>query len=394
MQSGFFSNAKNITGSFFTTENGSDEIYLRVASEEKVVFADELESLCESYLYAITAQGLSEETLVFSRIYLSDMANQKGDLLNSRLYKELRKGALSIIQQAPINGGSVAILSYHIKNNSRQPSKEIVAADSGHWGNVLTLRGKHYDMFWNAGLSVDKPFDSSKQTVEIFEDFNRLLESNGMNMLNNSVRTWVYVRDIDNHYAGMVDARREYFIRHGLTPETRYLASTGIEGVLKEVSTLVHLDALSIRGLKNGQIIRMEALDHLSPTIKYGVTFERGLRVRFGDRSHLYISGTASIDKEGNVVHLGDVGMQTVRTIENLRALLEPHNASLNDMAYLIVYLRNFKDKKKVLNILEKEIPQNIPLLFVQGSVCRPTWLMEIEGVAVTPDSTEFPPFI
>ena len=138
----------------------------------------------------------------------------------------------------------------------------------------------------------------------------------------------------------------------------------------------------------------MEALSHLSPTILYGVTFERGLRVRFGDRSHLYISGTASIDNKGNVLYLGDAEAQTRRTIENLRALLEEQDATLDDMAYAIVYARNGHDRQFVRKVLDKELGEKFPLIFVEAAVCRPTWLMEIEGVAIIPDKNGFAPFL
>ena len=127
--------------------------------------------------------------------------------------------------------------------------------------------------------------------------------------------------------------------------------------------------------------------------IKYGVTFERGLRVRFGDRSHLHISGTASIDKNGTIMHLNDVRKQTLRTLDNIKALLAPHGAGLNDMAYYIVYVRNFKDRNKIKEVLEKVIPPEIPLLLLEGAVCRPAWLVELEGVALIPDKSDFPPF-
>ena len=137
----------------------------------------------------------------------------------------------------------------------------------------------------------------------------------------------------------------------------------------------------------------MVAPENLPPTIDYGVTFERGLRIKYGDRSHLYISGTASINKEGKVLYHPDVIKQTQRTIENVRALLAPHGANLKDMAYLIFYLRNGNDKKKVLKVLKDEVPSNVPFFLVEGAVCRPTWLVEVEGMGVIRDSTVFPNF-
>ena len=51
--------------------------------------------------------------------------------------------------------------------------------------------------------------------------------------------------------------------------------------------------------------------------------FERGTSVEYGDRRHLFISGTASIDHRGEVVHVGDVREQTRRMWENVEKLLE-----------------------------------------------------------------------
>jgi enamine deaminase RidA (YjgF/YER057c/UK114 family) len=192
----------------------------------------------------------------------------------------------------------------------------------------------------------------------------------------------------------MVRARRESFAEHGLTDKTRYLASTGILGMSHSPEKIVSVDSLSVGGLAPGQIVRMEALSHLWPTIHYGVTFERGLRVRFGDRSHLYISGTASIDTKGDVLHEGNAELQTRRAVENVRALLEVQSASLDDLAYVIAYVRNTHDRQRVAKVLDEELGLKVPLVFTEAAVCRPTWLMELEGVAITPDENTFPPFL
>ena len=97
-----------------------------------------------------------------------------------------------------------------------------------------------------------------------------------MTLLGNTIRSWVFVRDIDNNYRGMVEARKNFFKRNDLTDETRYLASTGIEGKSRNVNSLVSIDLLSISDLSPRQIVRMEARANMSPTIDYGVTFERG----------------------------------------------------------------------------------------------------------------------
>ncbi len=259
---------------------------------------------------------------------------------------------------------------------------------------IKDKKGNYYKMLWTAGYDGRGEFDCYRQTKELFNKLTSVLGTYGMTLLNNTVRTWIFVRDIDNHYKGMVDARREYFIEQGLTPETRYIASTGIEGKSRTVDSLLTVDSLSIGGLVPEQIVRMEALENLSPTINYGVTFERGTRIRFGDRSHFHISGTASIDKNGNVLHLGDVEKQAERTLDNVEALLRPHGADLSNMRYLLVYLRDVHAKDIVENVVRQRVPEHVPLLFLKGPVCRPTWLVEMEGVGIAVDKTQFPPFI
>ncbi len=394
MQSDFFSLGEFVKGSTFGIEGGAKEYYFTIDSKEDESFLHELNNIYDTYRMVMRECGLSRDTLVFCRFYISDIANQKDILRDHDIFRELsRASAVSVIQQCPVYGGDVKLLMYHVRPNGDRLAKDIFTYDDVNRRNGALIHGKSYDLLWAANFYGIGPFDSHVQTTEIFESFNKILAANGMNLLDNTVRTWLYVRDVDNHYKGMVEARKAFFEQHGLTPETRYIASTGIEGFSKEVNSLVAFDAYAVKNLKPEQLVRMEALENLSPTIRYGVTFERGTRVRFGDRSHLHISGTASIDSEGNIMHLHDVKKQTMRTLDNVKALLAPHGAGLRDMAYIIGYVRNLKDRRKVMEVLKNEVPANIPLLLLEGAVCRPAWLVELEGVAIIPDKTEFPPF-
>jgi enamine deaminase RidA (YjgF/YER057c/UK114 family) len=92
-------------------------------------------------------------------------------------------------------------------------------------------------------------------------------------------------------------------------------------------------------------------------------------------------------------MHGGDVKNQTRRTLDNIEMLLKNQGASLADMTYLLCYVRNIKHFDCVNAILKDRIPSDIPLVIVQGAVCRPGWLVEVEGVAIIPDKNHFPPF-
>jgi enamine deaminase RidA (YjgF/YER057c/UK114 family) len=381
--------------SAFSTAEGCEEVFFSILSPPGVRFPEALAELTNSYFIALGRIGLSDATAVFSRLFLSDILNQKPALIRSQIHNRLRAScALSIIEQKPVNGGPVALLSYHLRDPEKAVAKQHLNYSSEDWRNGLLVKGRNYSQLWTANHTGGDTFDAYAQTKTIFDSLNALIEGQGMNLLENGIRTWVYVRDVDNHYKDMVRARREYFAAYDLTEKTRYLASTGILGMTFSPEKIVSVDSLSIGGLTAGQIVRMEAHSHLSPTILYGVTFERGLRVRFGDRSHLHISGTASINAKGEVLHPGDAEAQTRRTIENVRALLEAQAAKLGDMAYAIVYVRNAHDRELVGRVLGEELGEKVPLVFAEAAVCRPTWLVELEGVAIIPDKTGFPPFL
>jgi len=124
----------------------------------------------------------------------------------------------------------------------------------------------------------------------------------------------------------------------------------------------------------------------------YGVTFDRGTAVTFGDRKHFYISGTASIDERGKVLHRGDACAQASRAVENIMALLESSDASVNDIAVFTVYLRSVHDFQKVRDEVRLRLPSDAIVHFTLGKVCRPDWLVEIEGMAIREADTAHPP--
>jgi enamine deaminase RidA (YjgF/YER057c/UK114 family) len=346
------------------------------------------------YQEALRRHDLSPATQVFSRIHLSDIANQKEAVRSSRLYSILSQGAVSMIEQAPLYEGMMSLHTYHVVPDCGGLQRSLLNHDPQAWRNGSLIRGANYQMLWTANYDGRGPFDAHAQTEDIFDAMGATMHAHAMSLRHNTVRTWVYVRDIDNHYLDMVKSRRALFRRLGLTDRTRYIASTGIEGKSNEVNTLASIDALSIGGLREEQIVRMEAPDHMPPTITYGVTFERGLRIRFGDRSHLCVSGTASIDQEGRVMHVGNVKKQTERTLENMAALLAPHEADLEDMAYVYVYVRDPGSRDTVREVVEQRVPPHVPVLYLRGAVCRPAWLVEMEGTARILDNAPFPNFL
>ena len=111
------------------------------------------------------------------------------------------------------------------------------------------------------------------------------------------------MQDVDNNYAGVVKARNEVFITQNLNPDTHFIASTGIAGRTGDSTINVLFDAYAVDGITSKQVKYLHARTHLNPTHEYGVSFERGTAIEYGDRKHILISGTASINNRGEIGH-------------------------------------------------------------------------------------------
>ena len=108
------------------------------------------------------------------------------------------------------------------------------------------------------------------------------------------------------------------------------------------------------------------------------------LLLRFGDRDHAFISGTASINNRGEVMHTGDIEKQTQRMWENVEALLQEGGMTMDNAAQLIVYLRDGADYEAVSRMFRQKYPA-VPTVFTLAPVCRPAWLIEMECIAIKP---------
>ncbi len=315
---------------------------------------------------------------VMMRYFLSDAANQT-EGLEAELAKDSSPSpaAVSIVQQPPLDGSKIALWVYLL-------SDIVVLMDTPF--DFSYCHGK-YTHHWTGAQHVASG-DSESQTYALLEKYEKNLEASGCNIADNCVRTWFFVQNVDVNYAGVVEARKENFIGQGLTDQTHYIASTGIEGRHANPEVHVLLDTYAVGGIETEQMKHLYALTHLSPTYDYGVTFERGVSMEYGDRKQLYISGTASIDHKGVVLHVGDVIAQTRRMWENVEKLLEEGGSSFDDVAQMIIYLRDVADYPEVKRMFDEQFP-DVPKQIVLAPVCRPSWLIEMECIAVKEQKDE-----
>jgi enamine deaminase RidA (YjgF/YER057c/UK114 family) len=301
---------------------------------------------------------------VFKRYFVSDAVNQVDFLHHND------NVAVSIVEQAPLNGCKVSVWAYFVQDCS-------VYEDSGTY--IMTRPA--YKHLYNTQLHTPLT-DEEAETRSIFESYVNSLAEHDCTLKNNCIRTWIYVQGVDIHYSGMVKERRRFFENEGLTPETHFIASTGIEGRYTNPKSLTLMDAYAIAGIKTEQVKYLQATTHLNPTLEYGVTFERATSVDYGDRRHVFISGTASIKNKGEIMYPSEILKQTERTFENISTLLKQSETQMNDVMQMIVYLRDIADYDLVSEYVATNYTTT-PYVIVLAPVCRPGWLVEVECIAI-----------
>lgn len=348
------------------------------ATNSLLSFQEQLQSLAKAAkdLLSLAPQGTK---CYMARCHVSDAANQSDTIKN--ILSPILNSTLSIIQQPPLNGTKIALWIYAVSNVEKE-----------YINGISKLYHNGYKHYWTTekGNSEDSTY---QQTVSLLDNSTNILKNESMSICDNCKRTWLYVNDIDNHYADVVKGRNDVFDREKLTEQTHYIASTGIFGYTGKRGVNVMLDTYSIKGLKVEQTQYLYALSNLNRTSEYGVRFERGVAIKYGDRTHAFISGTASIDNKGNILYPNDIKKQTQRMWENVEALLAEVDMHLDeDVAMMTVYLRDMADYNIVKVLFEKRFP-NRPKAIVLAPVCRPGWLIEMECICIKETKNKFRDF-
>lgn len=128
-----------------------------------------------------------------------------------------------------------------------------------------------------------------------------------------------------------------------------------------------------------------EAFDYAKPS-----SFSRGLRVSLkAGTTFLWISGTASVDENGETVYVGDFRAQCWRTWRNITELLKSQDATWHDIVRTTCYLRDIERDYRDFNEIRTHFFTTLNLdplpasTAIQARICREDLLVEIEAIAI-----------
>lgn len=317
---------------------------------------------------------IGSETAAAKRFFSSDLITHQIEI-NKYKKRQATDFFLSVTEQPPASGVKLALLGMCLNNITNKLRDDgIICFDTT--SGIRHIYAEHL-----VDSAADEHSDSEQQTARIFDYLQKKLLEFNATIENSVLRTWIYAPHVDADYPGIVKARKDLFEKINLTKETHYIASTGIQGGTGGRFTRVSMDAYAVTGIPEENIRYIHAPEYMCPTHDYGVTFERATAVKLGQTDFLFISGTASIDKNGDVVHPGDIEKQTIRTLQNISALLDSADFAKEDLSSFIVYLRDIADHGFTKPLIDQYL-KHLPAVYVKAPVCRPGWLIEIEATA------------
>jgi 2-iminobutanoate/2-iminopropanoate deaminase len=150
-----------------------------------------------------------------------------------------------------------------------------------------------------------------------------------------------------------------------------------------------HTEVLRKKAIEAPQVLN-EAYHYPRPS-----SFSRGMRLDIKGITILLISGTASIDEQGNSVHIGDFRAQTLRTYKNITTLLAVEGATWKDVVRTTCYLRDIERDYALFNDTRTQFFKEQGLnplpasTGIQAILCRPELLIEMEAIAIFPSDRQ-----
>ena len=230
-------------------------------------------------------------------------------------------------------------------------------------------------------LPADPGASRARQAHDVFERMARALAACGM-VFADTVRTWFYLDRLLTWYDTFNQVRTAFFEEHGVF-EGVVPASTGI-GAGNPSGCALAAGLIAVKPLDGATTILEIASPLQCSARSYRSSFSRAVEVACPTHRTLYVSGTASIDREGRTVHLGDPQGQVSHTMEVVEALLASRSMGWTDVVRGVAYFKDIRADRGLYDAYCAEHGvASFPLALSHADVCRDNLLFEIEVDAV-----------
>lgn len=311
------------------------------------------------------------------RIFGTDDALRCVSPIRSEIYGNIDDGVSPSLLMVPegIRGKIAGVQVCAVK--AKQAPKAI-GLNGANYGRVFEANGQK--ILTLSGLSFPDDKTCADQMNNIFNQAERLLENHGTDFAS-VARTWMWLGDILGWYDDFNKTRSSFFIQRGLIGKgisSKMPASTGI-GIGPDNGGKCSVDLISIFG--NGvEIEYLDAAKMQHCAYNYGSAFARATRVNSVIGDTIFVSGTASIDRNGETIHTGDVDAQIQESIGNSVSVLGEMGCGPENIVQSIFYCKTGEIEKQ---LHEKLGRLSWPWFSTIADICREDLLIEVEVTAV-----------
>jgi enamine deaminase RidA (YjgF/YER057c/UK114 family) len=246
------------------------------------------------------------------------------------------------------------------------------------WLVLQNISGNHL----RSGNNGNRPL----HVREMIDRAERILRENGASY-GDVIRTWFYLPDILDWYAGFNKIRNERYGELGIMPgpgdkDLLLPASTGIRGETPSGAPA----AMDLIAVKRGSFMRplIKQLTNVGQldAFRYGSAFSRGALIQDAAFSLIEVSGTAAIDERGKSRFIDDIRGQINCTFDKVEKLLNREGATLGDIAAATVFVKKPEYAEVFREMACERGLKDFPAVCVVADVCRDELLFEIDAEA------------
>ena len=354
---------------------GATEIYISAATSENA----SIEENAEEIFSGISDILRSKKANIFQeRIFATQDAMDIISKVRSEAYGKLDDGvAPSLLVAQEGLAGPIAGAQVHAVINEKKP--EIVILNEVRCGRILHLPDGAYLSL--SSISDQQGEQVSTHAMAMLEKAESALMKFDANFLS-VPRTWMWLKDILSWYDEFNQVRNEFFTERGLIGEgTRQSmpASTGI-GLGPADGGDCAMDLLAV--LRPVDCTKyLQAGGKQQSALDYGSAFSRASKTDTPAGQTVFVSGTASIDADGETTNIGDAAGQIKATIENVQAVLSDMHCVDEDVVHVIAYCKTTEVERTFNSSFRDTLPW--PWITVICDICRDDLLFEIEATAM-----------
>ncbi len=341
---------------------GTKEYWLNTSGDPETVTLD-----LNSFLDENAASAVS------IRMYGgADVLNQTAGIITSRMAAKACP-PLMLLQDDLEDGAPLAMQVHAVSGIESQP----IYFKDEFTGRRFEDKNAVYLML--RVLPDDEISGKFEQAENLFAKAEQILQNNGTEF-EKTIRTWLYADDILAWYGDLNKARNAFFEKHDIYDKL-VPASTGI-GACNPQGRAMATQVLAVIPKDDSTDIQKANSPLQCPALNYRSSFSRAVKLSAPGYQRLFISGTASIDPDGNTVNLGDTPAQIELTMKVVHAILKDAGFDWNNVASSIVYFK-YREEFDLFNEYCRKHQLELPHVKLHADVCRDNLLFELELDAI-----------